>query len=125
MSEWVQALRDFGYESDVVGHVREGQVFRLGGHRNDNLLLKHRFFILLDPQPKSEAGAYKGKAHCGTCGRYFVEDWQRDRCGRMHELTEEERLEAARDSAKTRFEDTVLEEQSELEPPRQPEEDIA
>ena len=125
MSEWVQALRDFGYESAVIGHVREGQVFKIGGHRNDNLLLKHRFFILLDPQPKSEAGAYKGKAHCGTCGRYFVEDWQRDRCGRMHELTEEERLEAARDSAKTRFEDTVLEEQSELEPPRQPEEDIA
>ena len=125
MSEWVQALRDFGYESDVIGHVREGQVFKIGGHRNDNLLLKHRFFILLDPQPKSEAGAYKGKAHCGTCGRYFVEDWQRDRCGRMHELTEEERLETARDSAKTRFEDTVLEEQSELEPPKQLEGDIA
>jgi hypothetical protein len=124
MSEWVRALRDFGYDSEVIGHVREGQVFRTHGYVNDSLLLKHRFFLLLDPQPKSEAGAFKGKPRCGDCGRYFMEEWQRDRCGRMHELTDEERLESARDKAHTRYEDTVQEEQAVMASPIQQEEDI-
>lgn len=119
MSEWVRALKDFGYDSNTLGYVRIGQVFQMQGCRNDSLLLKHRFMIRLDPQPKSEAGAYKGLSRCGGCGRYFLEEWQRDRCGTQHELTDEDRTEEAREAAKQRYKDTVQEDQAELAAPVQ------
>ena len=83
---WVQAAKDFQYTDDLA--VKNGQVFELRGVRNDGLLLKHGLVLALDPQPDAEA--LKKVPQCGECGRRFAQLWQRERCGRQHELSAEE-----------------------------------
>jgi len=85
---YVRATRDFTYTEDLK--VKDGQVFQLRGLMNDGLLLKHGIVAAIDPQPDSEA--LKKFPRCGECGARFSEVWQRERCGRSHELTEEESL---------------------------------
>lgn len=80
---WVQANKDFRY-SEAVGDVKLGQVFQLGGHINDAGLIRHSLVTALDPQPT--AAQRKKLPTCGTCGRAFVAEWQRDRCGLSHEV---------------------------------------
>ena len=89
---WVTASKDFCYD-DVVGDVKTGQLFELRGQPNDGGLLKHRLVLPVEPQPDKEA--LKHYPQCGECGRRFLEPWQRERCGRMHELSAAE-LRAAR-----------------------------
>jgi|GEM_PF-1475115 len=80
---WVVATRDFKYDEDLA--VKNGQVFTLRQCPNDGLLLKHRLVVALDPQPTADEVAHLPT--CGACGAHFQEEWQRDRCGRQHELT--------------------------------------
>lgn len=80
---WVVATKDFQYDAELA--VKNGQVFALRQHPNDGLLLKHRLVVALDPQPTADAVAHLPT--CGECGTHFQEEWQRDRCGRQHELT--------------------------------------
>jgi len=62
----VQALKDFQY--DDTPYVREGQVFTLRGHRNDEALLRHRFVAPHD-------GVTVRDDNLGE----FASEWQRDR----------------------------------------------
>lgn len=75
-SGYVQALRDFRYD-DQVGQVRQGQVFRVGGHRNDQSLLRHRFMIVFDDNV--------GDLFEDNKGRKFATEWQKERAGREDE----------------------------------------
>ncbi len=105
--EWVWATKDFQYDDEAVGYVKRGQIFELGGHRNDEPLLKHRLLALLDPQPKGEEPLEKFP-RCGTCGNFFVEGWMRDRCGEHHEMTSVELKEERRERAHQRLDDLGL-----------------
>lgn len=78
---YVVANRDFTYTDDL--RVRRGQVFRLGEHRNDEVLIKHGHVTVMEPQPK--ASAVDRLPTCGLCGRQFTDENWRDRCGRMDE----------------------------------------
>ncbi len=89
---YVAASRDFTYTAELV--VKRGQVFQLGGHKNDALLLRHRHVSLLDPQPK--AAALKAMPTCGECGRVFMEEYLRAQCGASHEETDTDALAARR-----------------------------
>jgi len=114
--EWVHALRDFGYDDDL-GKVHLGQVFQLRGHINDDALVRHRFVAVIENVPKSKAKLQEwldSLSRCGECGAYYLEDWQRDRCGEDHELTPAERDAQRRERAHDRFEDTVLPEQRQI-----------
>jgi len=88
---WVSATKDFTYDSQKVGHLRWGQILQLRGYRNDAGLVDHRLLIVMEPQPKSEAVVDKHFPKCGECGRNFINEQQRDRCGELHEMTAEER----------------------------------
>ncbi len=97
---YVIASRDFTYTTELI--VKRGQVFQLGDHKNDPLLLKHRHVSLLDPQPK--ASAVRAMPTCGECGRIFVEEFLRDQCGMSHEEGGDEFLTARRVAATDRAE---------------------
>ncbi|HNT74393.1 MAG TPA: hypothetical protein PKH77_05170 [Anaerolineae bacterium] len=97
---WVTASKDFRYD-DVVGDVKTGQVFELRGQPNDGGLLKHGLVMAVEPQPDREA--LKHYPQCGTCGRQFAEVWQRERCGRMHELSAGELRKQRREEAGKRL----------------------
>lgn len=99
---WVVAGRDFRYDDGAVGEVKLGQVFQVQGHPNDALLVKHSLVALLDPQPKKTV--LEAMPACGTCGRRFLEAWQRDRCGQAHEMTAEERESERREAVHRRAE---------------------
>lgn len=101
---FVVAAQDFQYTETV--NVRQGQVFPLFDMRNDQLLIKHRLVFLLDPQPKP--AAMEAMPVCGECGRVFVEEWQRDRCGRQHETPEAERIREAHARANERIDRRVI-----------------
>jgi len=96
---YVVANRDFIYTPKL--RVRRGQVFALGGHRNDALLIKHRHVALLDPQPT--AAKLKALPTCSECGRQFVEMHWRERCGAMDEMSNTERLRLRREQAAKRI----------------------
>jgi len=81
---WVVATKDYRYDDSL--YVRNGQVFRLRGHPNDGLLLKHRLVKALEPQPEEkEVGRLPT---CAICGAHFQDEWQRERCGKLHEEPE-------------------------------------
>ena len=103
---WVTANKDFIYD-DKVGQVLLGQIFELGGHRNDQGLIKNRLLAVLDPQPKS-AKALEDMPSCGTCGRIFLEEWQRNRCGERHEMTAEDLLYERREKVKKTYEERII-----------------
>lgn len=84
---WVQATREFGYDEEL-GQVKRGQVFQLGGHRNDAGLIRHALLQVLDPPPK--AADVKKFPSCGECGRVFINEHLRDLCGESHEEPSEE-----------------------------------
>ena len=98
---YVVANRDFTYTTNLV--ARRGQVFRLGGKRNDGRLIAHGHVQLLDPQPS--AADVKKLPTCGECGRIFSASAWRDRCGRLHEQSETERRRARREEAWKRAEE--------------------
>jgi len=100
----VVAASDFQYDEELG--VRQGQVFQLAGHRNDQLLIKHRLVFLLDPQPKK--ANLETMPVCGECGRVFTEDWQRDRCGQMHEIPDAARLREAHERARSTVAERVI-----------------
>lgn len=102
---YVMAARDFRYDDGKIGYVKLGQVFQLQGHPNDGLLIKHNLLSLLEPQPKK--AALEALPVCGTCGRHFLEEWQRDKCGQSHEMTEEETIAQRRAAAHQRVEDAL------------------
>jgi hypothetical protein len=107
--DYVQALRDFRYD-DQVGEVHTGQVFQLGGHINDDGLLRHRFLAPIEDVPTTKAKREAWLASlptCGECGAMFLQEWQRDRCGEAHGLSAEERERQARERAHDRYERTV------------------
>lgn len=101
---FVVAAQDFQYTETV--NVRQGQVFPLFEMLNDPLLIKHRLVFLLDPQPT--ATAMEAMPMCGECGRVFVEEWQRDRCGRQHETPEAERVREAHQRANAKIDRRVI-----------------
>ena len=101
---YVVANRDFTYTAEL--QVRRGQVFALGGHRNDALLIKHRHVALLDPQPT--AAKVKQFPTCGECGRQFVSEHWRERCGELDTLPAEERRRARRRDAAQRNDRRVV-----------------
>ncbi len=86
--------------------VHLGEVFELANARNDPLLLKHRYVLMLDPQP-TKTGVGK-MPKCGECGRVFELEWQRDRCGATHEMTEEERVEERREAIHRKVEERII-----------------
>ena len=98
MDEWVVANRDFTYNKK---DVRRGQAFQLEGCRNDGALLRHQLVSPLTEYGFSDPdeGDVEDLPMCGQCGRHFAKEWQRDRCGRMHERTaadlQQERLEVS------------------------------
>ena len=96
---WVQATKDYTYSANKVGHVRKGQLFQLGGFRNDASLVDHRLAIVVEPQPKNEAVVDKHYPKCGNCGRYFSTEPFRDRCGELHEMSSDERKAKKREAA--------------------------
>ena len=95
---WVQANRDFGYDDKIT--AKRGQVFQLGGHRNDGKLLGFSFISVLDPPPTKTA--LDKLPSCGTCGRIFVDEMTRDLCGEAHELSPDEVAEERRFKAHER-----------------------
>lgn len=101
---FVIAAQDFQYTETL--NVRQGQVFPLFDMRNDQLLIKHRLVFLLDPQPK--AADMDAMPTCGACGRVFVEEWQRDRCGRLHEMSDAERTRQAHAQANEKIDRRVI-----------------
>ena len=101
---FVVAAQDFQYTETV--NVWQGQVFPLFEMRNDPLLVKHRLVFLLDPQPTP--AAMEAMPTCGECGRVFVQGWQRDRCGRQHEMPDAERLREAHARANDRIDKRVI-----------------
>ena len=102
---WVTAGRDFRYDDGEIGEVVLGQVFQVQGHPNDALLVKHSLLALLEPQPKK--GALDAMPVCGTCGRRFLLEWQRDRCGQAHGMSAEDREAERRASVHRRVEDAM------------------
>ena len=100
----VVATKDFQYDGELS--VRLGQVFELRGCRNDGGLIAHGLVQPLDPQPDEET--LHGLPKCGECGRAFQYEWQRDRCGRMHEMTPDERMQERRAQAHRRVEERVI-----------------
>jgi hypothetical protein len=99
------AGRDFSYDDGKIGDVKLGQIFQLQGHPNDALLVKHNLVSLLEPQPKK--AALEALPVCGTCGRCFLEEWQRDKCGESHEMTAEEAIAQRRVTARQRVQDAL------------------
>ena len=79
---WVSVTRGFIYNGT---HLKVGQLFRLQGHPNDGLLLKHGHVIALDPQPKSKAGLAEYPV-CEHCGARFLAEWQRNKCREAHAI---------------------------------------
>lgn len=77
---WVSATRGFIYNKQGI---RPGQVFRLQGHLNDGLLLKHGHVVEIDPQPKAEK-ELDTYPQCEHCGARYMAEWQRDKCRAMH-----------------------------------------
>jgi hypothetical protein len=102
---WAIAGRDFRYDDGAIGEVKLGQVFQIQGHPNDALLVKHALLALLEPQPKK--GALDAMPVCGTCGRRFLEEWQRDRCGQAHEMSADDREAERRASVHRRAEEAI------------------
>ena len=98
---YVVANRDFIYTTDLP--VKRGQVFVLADAPNDALLLKHRHVTLLDPQPK--AASLAKMPVCGECGRIFLEEHWRNRCGRLHELSSAEVRQQRRADAQGRVDE--------------------
>ena len=94
---YVVAGKDFVYD-ERVGQVKLGQVFKLGGHRNDGGLLRHRLVQAIDISEDEVAKLPR----CGECGRQFREEWHRDRCGRSHEMKPTEILRERRRQAHER-----------------------
>lgn len=106
MGEWVVANRDFTYNKK---EVRRGQAFQLEGCRNDGRLLKHQLVTPLSDYGFSDPDEsdVEDLPMCGECGRHFATEWQRDRCGRMHERTEGE-LEQERLGVSERVRERVM-----------------
>jgi hypothetical protein len=77
---WVSATRGFIYNKEGI---RVGRIFRLQGHPNDGLLLKHGHVVALDPQPKAEK-QLEEYPQCDECGARYMEAWQRDKCRAAH-----------------------------------------
>ena len=96
---WVFATKDYTYDEDRVGHVRFGQIFQLKGYINDAGLVDHRLAMVLDPQPRDESVVEAHFPRCGECGRIFMEEPQRNRCGSKHELSADEREKKRREAA--------------------------
>lgn len=69
-----QALFEFAYDSRL-GQLSRGQVIELGGHTNDERLVRLRY---LDPVPKGV-----DLFECGECGRLFISDAARSAHGDM------------------------------------------
>ena len=89
---FVRATRDFAYD-DGKNPLMTGQVIRLGGYRNDTNLVKVGYLDVLDPQPKKKPKKlqkFLDRLHlCGKCGRRFLYDDHRNRCGFSHEEPEQ------------------------------------
>lgn len=92
LNAWVMSSRDMGYD-DPDNPVRIGQVFQLGGHVNDEVMIKVGYLTLLNPQPKKKRKKLQrfidSLLLCGACGRMFKFDDHRDRCGYQHEQDQE------------------------------------
>lgn len=90
LNAWVTATRDMGYD-DADNPVKIGQVFQLGGHVNDEVMVKIGYLTLLKPQPKKRPKKFRkfmDSLHvCAGkhgCGRKFKYEDHRDRCGYKH-----------------------------------------
>lgn len=96
----VVAQRAFQYDATLA--VRQGQVFELREQPNDPLLLKHGHVA----QYAGTAAEMRKLPQCGTCGAYFLEEWQRDRCGEAHLYSPAERQAMRRARAQERVLET-------------------
>ncbi len=84
---YVQALKSFTYD-EKQGKVQRGQVFKSGGHVNDNSLLEHRFII-----------PFTGKVSdlpVDSRGRRFVDAGAKERAGDVEQVPAREALEDRR-----------------------------
>ena len=60
-----------------------GQVFALGGRRNDGDLIRLRYIMPLEGKPRL--------ATCGVCGAQFLDEYRRDGHGRKRHSGQDER----------------------------------
>ena len=80
MGRHVYALKEIGYNGE---QKERGEVFELQGLRNDEMLLKHRYLVLIKLSRNSPLNSLPS---CDGCAKVFAEDvfkTQHDE-GRIH-----------------------------------------